>query len=615
MWTLIRRSRPVAVCCSIYVVLAMMRFGHFASLGPSHMSGTGSMDATVQVWWLAWTAFALSHGHNIFLTQWQNYPAGQNFGVNGSMLALGLLFMPITKLFGPLVTWNILLRLALAVSATSMCLVLRRWTAWWPAAFLGGLLYGFSAYMASNSSQDGYLFLIFVPCPPLVFLTLHEILVRQQWRPGRAGTLLGLVCSLQFFISAEILASTVVMGAIAVALFALACRHSLVVRSRYAVTAFAYSLGVGGLLLSFPAWFTLAGPQHIHGSPFTPSYFAIIPADLLSSIVPKGEWLAPKQLTSVAPSFQYGGALYLGLPLIVALVSFALFMHKQRTILFAGTMVLIAFILSLGPRLHVAGHLTSIPLPFAVFQHLPLLEGLFPSRLSLYTTMFAGGMFAIGIDELRRRLRQPDDRVGPSPRWRIVGPAAATAAIAVTVVIPLLPVNTSPASPTNVPAFFTSAAVKDIPPGSVVLAYPYPDILSTTYWTLFLPNHDVMLDQAVAGMRFKLLGGYGWFPSPSGQFGTTNPTVPEPQSVQSLFDVASTGGTATQRAFIERSNVTGDIRVFLRKYHVQTIIVLPFEGHPATVISHLTSAIGPPVESGGVTVWFHVKHRLLSSSP
>ena len=33
--------------------------------------------------------------------------------------------------------------------------------------------------------------------------------------------------------------------------------------------------------------------------------------------------------------------------------------------------------------------------------------------------------------------------------------------------------------------------------------------------------------------------------------------------------------------------------------------------YPAAVVSYVTAAIGSPVESGGVTAWFHVKQRLL----
>ena len=58
-WSKIKRQWPAAVCCALYIVLAMIVYGHFSSLGPSHMTGSLSSDVIVQVWWLAWTAFAL----------------------------------------------------------------------------------------------------------------------------------------------------------------------------------------------------------------------------------------------------------------------------------------------------------------------------------------------------------------------------------------------------------------------------------------------------------------------------------------------------------------------------------------------------------------------------
>ena len=61
---------------------------------------------------------------------------------------------------------------------------------------------------------------------------------------------------------------------------------------------------------------------------------------------------------------------------------------------------------------------------------------------------------------------------------------------------------------------------------------------------------------------------------------------------------------------LSKSNVTA-LRVFLRKYDVQTVVVLPKGAYPAAVVSYVTAAIGSPVESGGVTAWFHVKQRLL----
>ena len=171
---------PALVCLLLDVLLTLLVFGHLTSIGPSTMAGPRMADQIAQVWWLAWDQFALAHGHSLFFTNWQNYPVGYNFGVNGSMIALGVTFSPITALFGPIVTWNVLLRLAMIGSAFSMTLVLRRWTKWWPAAFLGGVVYGFSGYMLDLGSS--YLFLTFVPIPPIIFLLLHEIFARQTWR-------------------------------------------------------------------------------------------------------------------------------------------------------------------------------------------------------------------------------------------------------------------------------------------------------------------------------------------------------------------------------------------------------------------------------------------------
>jgi hypothetical protein len=118
-----------------------------------------------------------------------------------------------------------------------------------------------------------------------------------------------------------------------------------------------------------------------------------------------------------------------------------------------------------------------------------------------------------------------------------------------------------------------------------------------------------MLDQAVAGIPFKLIGGWGWFPSPTGTEGTTNPAVLKPASVQAIFDAAFHGGATTQLDPLSKSNVKA-LRAFLRTYDVQTVIVSPSGKSPAAVIGYVTAAIGSPVMSGGQTAWFHVQQRL-----
>ena len=221
-----RRWWPALVCLGLYAVCAISEFGWTTSPNASHLLGSpgGLPDQVQQIWFIEWAEYSIAHLHNPFFTAWQGYPVGLNSLVVPSLLGLGIFLSPVTAFFGPVVTWNVLCYLALTLSAFSMCLVLRRWTTWWPAAFLGGLLYGFSTW---STSEVSHLFLAFAPLPPLMFLLLHEILVRQKWRAGRVGALLGALCGLQYLISAEILASTLLMGATATVLCLIVCRHDV----------------------------------------------------------------------------------------------------------------------------------------------------------------------------------------------------------------------------------------------------------------------------------------------------------------------------------------------------------------------------------------------------
>ncbi|MGC1903161.1 MAG: hypothetical protein WA715_05030, partial [Candidatus Acidiferrum sp.] len=244
------------------------------------MVGTGTPDQVQQIWFLRWAQFALWHAHNPFYTSYLNYPLGLNLLANTSMLALGSIFSPLTAWFGPVVTWNVLIKLAVVTSAFSMCMVLRRWTVWWPAAFLGGLLYRFSAYFTVYGS--GYLFLVFVPMPPVILLLLNEAMVRQRWRADRVGLLLGAAITVQYFISAEVLASTLVMAVIGCAIVVIAERKRLRQRTAYLQKALIYAVVLAALLLLAPVLFMLVGTAHIGGVP----QLAGGPGDLLGAVIP-----------------------------------------------------------------------------------------------------------------------------------------------------------------------------------------------------------------------------------------------------------------------------------------------------------------------------------------
>ena len=205
--------------------------------------------------------------------------------------------------------------------------------------------------------------------------------------PGENGALLGALCGAQYLISSEILVTTILMGAAATLLYLIACRRDLASKWPYLKTSLIFSLLVGGALLAYPVLFTLFGPEHLEGSPQAPIYVVAEHSDLLSPFIPGyAQRIGPNTVHVIvrAGNFYGGAAMYLGIPLVIALVSVVVWLRRRRIILFAGLMVVIAFVMSMGSRLYVDGHDTHIYLPFVFLEHLPFVDGLVPVRFALF---------------------------------------------------------------------------------------------------------------------------------------------------------------------------------------------------------------------------------------
>lgn len=606
-----RRILPAVACLAVYVVLTGLDFGPLRLISSGVMTGPRTADQIAQIWWIAWAHSSLAHGVTPFFTDWQNYPVGMNFGLNGSIFGLTIPFAPVTAAFGPIVSWDLLLRLAPIASALSMCLVLRRWTSWWPAAFAGGLLYGFSTYVLFNA--DGYLFLAFVPLPPIIFLLVAEIVDRQRWRPVVAGALLAVVCGVQYLISSEILASTAMMAVLGALVYLVHNRKSLAAKLRYMIVAGIAAAATSVLTLGYSVWFTFAGRQHAHGPPNSPTALATLHGDLAGVFVPGGlQRLSTPSTVSLWENHLHNATMmYVGIPLFVAVAVTVYLLRSKGIVLLAGLLAAVAFVLSLGSVLYVAGVDTHIPLPFVILANFPILEGLLSSRFSLFTDLFAAAVIAFGVEELHRRLLQ---REGGGSRRRVLAAVVPLVLVGV-VALPILPAHVQKNTPTGEAAVFGSKQLASIPRGSVLLGYPYPHTPfaptgpgGTDVHTL-APTNELLVNQAVSGMRFKLIGGFGWRPT-KGYYGTAGPSNLTPQSVQALFDVSFFGAaTQAQSELLDSADLPSDIRTFVQRYHVDTIVVLPIGAHPEVVVKNVTAALGPPDHIDGAAVWLDLQNR------
>jgi hypothetical protein len=574
-----RRIPPAVIVAAAYFGLSVVPYWGYWSAGGTRVAGKGG-DLATDAWFLDWVCYALAHLHNPLVTDWGNYPYGVNGVTNLSMPLLGVLSAPVTLAFGAFVTATLLFTLAFPLSALSGYALTRRWVRWRPAAFGGGLLYGFSPYLAAHGGS--HLNLVFVPLPPLIFLVLCEITSGRPRRPWPWGAVLAALCVAQFLISAEILVSTVIVGGTGLAVAAAAGPAAARDRWKPAARAIWVAAGLTALVLAYPLWLLTAGPARVSGPVQRTSLYR---GNLLAPLVPDSSmrfrvagWLP------LANTFSGGtseNGLYIGLPLLALLVAGAIVLWRRPVMRVAALTTVAAFIVSLGSRLTVGRRTwAAVPLPEAVLTRVPVLDNTIAARYSLYVMLGAAVMFALTIEALRERLR----RAGRGPGLA----AAACAALACLALLPLVPSWPYWTRVTQVPRYFSSSLVTAVPPGSVAVLYPFPAAGDA------IP----MLWQVAADMRFKSPGGRFVIPAP-GKPGT-------PASGRQTLTGQVLGQLAAGQPPEPTPALRRALRDQLRAWGVRAVLVQPAGQRPALVLPFFEWLLGRPPDSraGGISAWY-----------
>ncbi len=564
------------------------------------------------IWFLSWLPFALTHGLSIFHTNLFDYPQGVNLADNTSVPLLSLLGWPVTATLGPVATFNLLLRLAFGLSATSMFLVLRRWCSGLLAPFLGGLLYGFGPYM---TGQELHLDLVFVPLPPLLLWCTDELVRTQKMRPLRLGVAIGLVAGCQLLISPDVLSGCAVLAGVALVGGAVVHRlhgrgwRDWTDRLRYIVRTAVPALVVFLLLCGYLIVEMVAGPDHVVGAVIPPSALQGLHADLLGALEPtRNQLLWPRALSRfgdglVAGNLSENGS-FLGLPLVLLLLVIARRLRRDPVVRAATWLAVASYVLSLGPSLSIANRGTHIPLPEAVFAHVPLLDNTIPARYALYVLLFSTVLLAVGVDRLWCR----GGAARPLPeRWRrllgILGRDTLSARrarlgiVAGIAVLSLVPAIPFPSKGLPWPRELTRSVRRVVPPGDVILAYPYPTPLRPQALTWV----------ALAGMDYRLLGGYANIDFDHS--GHRWPPLLAPPYVQELlgytrvgdhWPAPAPGGPAQEQ----------ELYVFLARYSVGAVVYWAGGDNSAVVFQFLERALGPPATdslSRDIAIWLPAK--------
>jgi len=490
-----RRRPPVAALLggafAAYLVVAVVLWWHVWSGHPTTTATCGCDDPALFMWFLEWPAYALAHGHNPFFSTALFHPGGINLLSNTSVLAIGIPLAPVTWIFGPVATLNVASTLGPTLTALAMFWLLLRWVRWAPAAFVGGLAFGFSPFVVVNLAAAHLMTAVLVLLP-LMVACLDELLVRQRRRPVVTGAVLAVLVTAQFFLGTEVLAMFVLAAAAGVAVLvayvALRHRGQLAARARFAGRGLAATAVVSLVLLAYPVWFTVAGPAHLAGLVWP----AIVPG---SGGLRLSDLVHPYYLNRQSVEYvigYVGPALpqtqFLGVGLIAVLVVGAIIWWRDRRLWFFGALAVIAVVASLG--------LQSYWTPWRVVAHIPLVDNILPGRFVAIILLCATVMLGIIVDRTHGWMRVR----APVARWSGLvagGAALAVAAVAVapmaTALVGSVPLTTQTVT---LPDWFEAVAPR-LGPGQVVLTFPPPAVDGAMAW------------QAVDAMHFSMATGAG----------------------------------------------------------------------------------------------------------
>ena len=477
--------RATVIAAVAYLLLALLVFANIWSADPSSTSLCGCGDPAYSLWFMGFAAHAVGHGVSPLWTSLMWHPHGVNVLDGATQLGLGIPLSPLTALAGSVASLNVALTLSPALSALAMFLLLRRWVTWQPAAFVGGLLFGFSPFVLMNLSQ-AHLVVGMLVVPPLIVAALDELVVTQHRRPVPVGLVLAGLVIWQFFVSTEVRLLT-----------ALACGTSLLVvgiraqhrgaspeRRRHALTGLATAAGICVVALVGPTWFALSGPAHVTGS-----YY---PSVTLSSVGANLRWLVLPTHPSLALeafAHRFGGyqgptvpAEFVGPGVVlVVLVGLVAVRRDLRLWLMAGIGAA-ALLLSLG-----SGRLR----PWSLFTRLPMVSNVVPVRFLVVVLACLAVMVAIVLDHVVVELRSRWPRRAP-----IAGMVLALLALS-PIAVDLAPALPLTAVPVVVPRWFRTTPA--LGPHPVVLPIPvaFSAIQSSLAW------------QVVPRFRFAMAGGDG----------------------------------------------------------------------------------------------------------
>ena len=372
----------------------------------THVPGAVAGDVPIYIWNLWWTRFALLAGASPLYCDYIFAPMGVSLVFHAFVFFKALMAIPMQALFSTWTSYNLLILESFTVSAYFMFLLARHLTDSRAAAWVAGLIYGFSPYMLTRGTGHlNYLSGEFIPLYALCLLRLLEE-GRARWAVGGGFCLLFTAyCEYYYLIYLSIF-TFAFLAYRARRDPASVLRPQLV--KQFCLMGAIALVGFSPILL---ALLTASDSGFIYGGW---SGSAKMGADLLAFVVPPpGSLLYGDVGRSLYSVFTGGnaieGTVFVGFTALALAAWSAVRLRRDSRVRPWLWMTLLFWLLSLGPLLHVGGDFVfglgpvrfAIPLPYVLVHYIPLIKGArVPARFDIMVNLGVAVLCAFTLRHL-----------------------------------------------------------------------------------------------------------------------------------------------------------------------------------------------------------------------
>jgi hypothetical protein len=379
----------------------------------THVPGQLEGDVPVYLWNLWWMNKALAGGFSPLFCEYLFAPYGVSLAFHAFVFLKALLAIPLQWVFSAWTAYNILVLFTFSMAGCAMFLLARHLTGDLRAAWVAGLVYGFSPYMLARG--QGHLNYLSGEWMPLYVLCLLRLL---EERKGRWAMGMGLFLLLTAYCEYYYLIYLVIFTGLYVGWRAWKEPEAIFNRAFLG----RFSLAVGMAALGFApilrALFNASQSEYIYGGW---GGSAKLGADLLAFFTPPpGSLLYRDWSLQLFGRFSGGNwieaTVFAGYA-VLALAGVCLGkLRRDEKVRPWLWLTLIFFLLSLGPLLHLGGDFVfgwgplrfAVPLPYVALHYLPLVKGArVPARFDIMVSLGLAVLCAFALRWLLARVGRP----------------------------------------------------------------------------------------------------------------------------------------------------------------------------------------------------------------